>query len=209
MFGDLGLVTGVDDPVLRDTDHVRHPWIAEIDADELRRSQARVDLQKPGRGDGLAVDAGARIVVVQKELPRIVSAAVDQSLSQRSMPSSSTPKATNGFALGWMPFHPALRASMILPSLDPVKSSRVHRRLAAFGRHDDRGAVEKPTLREGEHHLSKRLVDKVERVAQDRFGSGARHGPKCNHAKQTQRVRESDQQVFAVGFRNRLPNHDS
>ncbi len=97
-----------------------------------------------------------------------------------------------------------------LAVVDPVKGRRVHRRLAAFGRHDDRGAVEKPTLREGEHHLSKRLVDKVERVAQDRFGSGARHGPKCNHAKQTQRDGDSNKQVvFSVGIRNRLPNHDS
>ena len=72
MLGDLGLVAGVDDPVLRNSDHVGHPWIAEIDADELRRSQPRVDLQKPGRGDGLAVDAGARIVVVQEELARVV-----------------------------------------------------------------------------------------------------------------------------------------
>ena len=62
---------------------------------------------------------------------------------------------------------------MILPSLDPVKSSGVHRRLAVFGRHDDRGAVEKPALREGEYHLSKGLVDEVERVAQDRPGGRA------------------------------------
>ena len=39
------------------------------------------------------------------------------------MPSSSTPKATNGFALGWMPFHPALRASMILPSLIRLRAA--------------------------------------------------------------------------------------
>ena len=45
---------------------------------------------------------------------------------------------------------------------DPVKSSGVHRRLAVFGRYDDRGAVEKPALREGEYHLFKGSIDEVE-----------------------------------------------
>src|SRR3984957_7617038 len=44
VLGDLFLAAGVDDPVLRNSNHIGYPWIAEIDADELRRSQPRVDL---------------------------------------------------------------------------------------------------------------------------------------------------------------------
>jgi hypothetical protein len=73
VLGDLGRVAGVDDPVLGDSDHVGYPGIAHIDADEPRRSGARVYLQKTGRSDGLAVDAGRRLVVVQEELARKVS----------------------------------------------------------------------------------------------------------------------------------------
>ena len=44
VLGDLFLAAGLDDPVLRNADHIGHSLIAEIDADELRRSQPRVDL---------------------------------------------------------------------------------------------------------------------------------------------------------------------
>ena len=44
-------------------------------------------------------------------------------------------------------------------------------RLAVFGRHNDRGAVEKPALRQGAHHLPKGFINKVKRIAQDRPGS--------------------------------------
>src|ERR1700730_4620483 len=74
VLGDLGLVAGVDDPVLGDSDHVGYPRIAHIDADELRRSGARVYLPKTGRLEGLAVDAHPGIV--QEELARKVSGGV-------------------------------------------------------------------------------------------------------------------------------------
>jgi hypothetical protein len=57
VLGDLGLVAGVDDPVLGDSDHVGYSRIAQIDADEPRRGRARVYLCKTGRRDGLSVDA--------------------------------------------------------------------------------------------------------------------------------------------------------
>jgi len=72
MFGDLFRPTGVDDPVLRDSDHIGYPGIALIDAEEPRRSGACVYLIKTCRRDGLAVDAGRRITVVQEEVVREV-----------------------------------------------------------------------------------------------------------------------------------------
>ena len=72
MLSDLALAAGVDDSVLGDSDHVRYPRIARIDTDELRRSGARIDLPKTGRRDGLIIDAGRRIAVVEEELARQV-----------------------------------------------------------------------------------------------------------------------------------------
>jgi hypothetical protein len=60
-----------------------------------------------------------------------------------------------------------------LAVFDPVEGGEIHRRLAVFGRHNDRGAVEKPVVLEGTHHTSKGLIDEVERVFQDRPGSRA------------------------------------
>jgi hypothetical protein len=67
VLGDLALPTGVDDPVLGEPDHVGYPGIDRIDADEPRRICARVHLCKTGRSDGLAIDAGRRIVLVHEE----------------------------------------------------------------------------------------------------------------------------------------------
>src|SRR5260370_29267700 len=60
-----------------------------------------------------------------------------------------------------------------LAVFDPVEGSEVHRRLAVFGRHDDRGAIEKPAVLKGAHHTSKGMIDEVECVLQDRPGSRA------------------------------------
>src|SRR5262249_41861606 len=72
MLSDLALLSGVDNPVLRDSDHVGYPGIALINADEPRRSGACVYLIKTCRRDGLVVDAGRRIVVFPEEFSREV-----------------------------------------------------------------------------------------------------------------------------------------
>src|ERR1700737_2510687 len=69
MLGDFGLMTGVDDPVLSNADHVGYPRITLFNADELRRSQARIYLPKTGRRDRLAVAARRGIVGVPRERP--------------------------------------------------------------------------------------------------------------------------------------------
>jgi hypothetical protein len=45
-----------------------------------------------------------------------------------------------------------------LAVFDPVEGSEVHRRLAVFSRHDDRGALQKPTLREGAYQRGQRRI---------------------------------------------------
>src|SRR6516162_9757629 len=75
MFGDLFRPTGVDDPVLRDSDHIGYSGIALIDAYEPRRSGTCVDLRKTGRREGYVVNTGHRshrIVVFQEEIAREV-----------------------------------------------------------------------------------------------------------------------------------------
>ena len=57
VLGDLALMTGIDDPVLSDANHVRYSGITLRDPDELRRRHARIDLPKTSRLNGLAVDA--------------------------------------------------------------------------------------------------------------------------------------------------------
>src|SRR5260221_13706048 len=69
VLGDLGLMVGVDDPVLSNVDHVGNPRIILFNPDELCRSQARIYLPKTGRRDGLAVHARRGIALVPEALP--------------------------------------------------------------------------------------------------------------------------------------------
>src|ERR1700719_377872 len=145
VLGDLALMTGIDDPVLSDANHVRYSGITLRDPDELRRRHARVDLPKTGRLDGLAVDARRGIVVIGKELPRKFGSrdgpiiepdddavVVDLRRYQRCRIRIST-------LLGDVPR--CVESGDNFAIVDPVEGSEIHRRLPVFGRHDDSGAV--------------------------------------------------------------------
>src|SRR5215468_1634584 len=73
MLCDLTLVASIDDPVLCDPDYVGHTRVALLNADEFRSSVASVYLEQASRGDGLAINAGRRVVVVHKEVASKVS----------------------------------------------------------------------------------------------------------------------------------------
>src|ERR1700730_17610652 len=129
VLGDLGLVAGVDNPVLGDSDHVGYSGIAHIDAHELRRSGARVYLQKTGRRDGLAVDTGRRIVVIQEELARKVSGGVGPVAEPEEDAIVIDPQGyQRGARMGNLPR--SVESGDNLAVVDPVKGRRVHRRLA-------------------------------------------------------------------------------
>ncbi len=175
VLGDLGLMGGIDDPVLSDADHVRYPGITLRDPDELRRGHARVYLPKTRRLDGLAVDARRGIVVVNKELPRKIGGRGGLIVEPEDHAVIVDPKRYQGFRVrisilvGAVPR--SVESGGNFAVVDPVEGSEIHWRLPVFGRHDDRGAVEKSLAPESAHHLAKGSVNEVERVGQDRPGS--------------------------------------
>ncbi len=172
VLGDFRLMTGVDDPVLSNADHVGYPRITLFNTDKLRRSQARIYLPKTGRGDRLAVDARSGIVVVHEELPGKFGRRVGPIIEPEDHAVVVNPKRYQGRArVGAFPR--SVESVDNFAIIDPVEGSEIHRRLPMFGRHDDRGATEESPPLESVIHLVKGLVNKVERVGQDRPGSRA------------------------------------
>src|SRR5258708_27409413 len=165
-------MAGVDDPVLSNADHVGYPRIILFNADELRCCQARIYMPKTGRRDGLAVDARSGIVVVHEELSRKFGGRVGPIVEPEDHAVVVDHKRyQRGAGVGAFPR--SVESGDNLAVVDSVEGGEIHWRLPMFGRHDDRGATEESPPLESVIHLVKGLVNKVERVGQDRPGSRA------------------------------------